>query len=349
MYRIGIGFDHCVKFNNPVAGTTFADWVTSCGYTGPSLGSSLTACGIDQDGWLGGYSTTLNQVVPLVLQGIVPPLSTKVTIGFRIKTLNAYGSSHSIIHLCSSASPADLTTYLFLAGAPGAPWLAGVGVEYHVELTYNFATGIVQGLVNGVAIPDYTPPALPAAIKAAWAAGTGAINFRLGNNLNARYAIRDITIVDDLAGDNIVGPVGPQRLYPLYTDDVQGPGWTATTGGQTLIQSLTAPLPATGRINSPVDKTPLQMSLKCDAPPGSRVTGISLAIGGVGLGDAPTTAKMELIQGGQTSQAKFVTLPRGTPGYGALMGTYAKAPDGLAWDLAKLDATTVKLTPDTPA
>jgi hypothetical protein len=114
------------------------------------------------------------------------------------------------------------------------------------------------------------------------------------------------------------------------------------------MDALNAALPASTYVTSPNDKTPLVTSLKTTAPVGSRVSAVSLSLSGTSTGDGASTSKVELTQGGTTLPAKFVPVAK-TITYGAPIGLYLKAPDGGDWDLAKIDATTLKLTPDTVA
>ena len=348
MLRAIFGFDHCLKYTNPAANATFADWWSANSWDGAGLGLNLNQCAVDQDGWLAAYTNNTNQIVTFSTKGYVPANPTKITIGFRIKTLVAYGNSHSIIHLGSLDSPQDLTTYLFLAGSSGAPWLTGIGKEFYAELTYDFAAGTVAGLIDGVAIAPYTPPALPAAIKTSWAAGNGLVNFRLGSSTTGRYAIKDVYLIDAVAGDGMVGPIGPQRMYPVVPDTAAGTGWTVSSGSGTVLDALLAAPPSTITANSPVNKAALTMSLKTLAPAGTKINAVSLGLNGNSLGDSPSVSKVELTQGSTTSAAKFVPLARGVQNF-APVGIYPKAPDGSAWTVSNIDATAIKLTPDTAA
>ena len=348
MLRAIHGFDHCLKFTNPAVNGTFTDWWSANSWYGAALGTNLNRMAVDQDGWVSGMSSSVDQIVPFALDGYVPANPTKVTFGFRIKTLSAYGNSHSIIHLGSTANPNDIGCYLFLAGPAGAPWLTGVGKEYYAELTYDFAAGTVAGFIDGVAIATYTPPALNATIKAAWMAGNGVVNFRLGNTLNARYAIKDVYVLDAVAGDGMTGPIGPQRMYPVFPDTATGAGWVPSTGSATLLDTLLAAPPATTTINSPADKTALNMSLKTTAPAGAKINAVVLGLNGLSLGDTASVSKVELIQGSATTGAKLAPLQRGAQNF-APVGIYPKAPDGTTWTVSNIDATAIKLTPDIAA
>lgn len=345
MLRAIFGTDLALKTTNPVVATVaFPDWWTLSGLPGAGQGTNIARCAIDQDGWLTAYSNGQDQLVPIFLKGLVPNNPNKLTIGYRIRTAVAYAGSHSICHLTSDATPNDVSCYLFLAGTGGAPWLTGVNTEYYVEHTYDFVTGVTTTLVNGVALANYTGPVMSAGTKAAFVAGTGCLTFRLGTSVGGRYGIRDIYILDDVAGDGMTGPLGSQRMYPVQLDAAAGAGWVAAGGG-TIVDTLNAPYPASNTVTSAADKTPLDTSLKHSIPAGSRISAVQLAITGNSLGDATSSSKLELTQGGTTLAAKFVSSPTG-PASVAPVGLYTKAPDGTAWSLAKLDATAVKLTPD---
>jgi hypothetical protein len=346
MLRAIFGTDLALKTTNPaVATVAFPDWWTLSGLPGAGQGTNIARCAIDQDGWLTAYSNGADQIVPIFLKGFVPNNPNKLTIGYRIRTAVAYTGSHSICHLTADTTPNDVACYMFLAGTAGAPWLTGVNTEYYVEHTYDFVTGVVSTLVNGAAIANYTAPAMVAGSKAAFVAGTGCLSFRLGTSAGGRYGIRDIYILDDVAGDGMTSPLGSQRMYPVQVDAAAGAGWVAAGGG-TIVDTLNAPYPSSNAVTSAADKTPLDTSLKHSIPVGFRINGVQLAIAGASLGDAASSTKVELTQGGTTLAAKFVSSPTGAATV-APVGLYTKAPDGTAWSLAKLDATAVKLTPDT--
>lgn len=346
MLRAIYGFDHCLKYTNPAIGGTFADWWSTNSWDGAALGLNMQQCAIDQDGWLGAYTNSTNQIIPFITKGYVPVNPTKITIGFRIKMLAQYASSHSIIHLASGDSPQDIACYLFLAGLSGAPWLSVINKEYYVELTYDFAAGTVAGLVDSVAIASYTPPAMAAAIKTQWNAGNGCFNFRLGSSTTGRYAIKDVYLLDAVAGDGMVGPIGPQRMYPVIPDAAAGTAWTVSSGTGTVLDALLAAPPSTVTANSPADKAPLNLSLKTTAPAGTRFGALSLGMHGYSQGDGVSVNKVEISQGGTTLAAKFIPLQRGAQNF-APVGIYPKAPDGTTWTVANVDATAVKITPDT--
>lgn len=346
MLRAIFGTDLALKTTNPaVATAAFPDWWTLSGFPGAGQGTNIARMAIDQDGWLQAYSNGAEQILPIFLKGFVPNNPNKLTIGYRIRTAVAYASSHSICHLTADSSPNDVSCYLFLAGSAGAPWLTGVLTEYYVEHTYDFVTGVTSTLVNGVAQANYTGPVMSAGIKAAFVSGNGCLTFRLGTSVGGRYGIRDIYILDDVAGDGMTGPIGAQRIYPVQLDVATGAGWTAAGGG-TIMDTLNAPYPATNAVLSPTDKTPLDTSLKHSIPPGSRINGVQLAITGISMGDANSTSKVEITQGGTTLPAKFAASPTLAAAVTPI-GVFPKAPDGTTWSLAKLDATAVKLTPDT--
>lgn len=348
MLRAIIGTDNALKTTNPVVGATFADWWSTFGHPGMSVGTNINKVCVDQDGWISAMTNSADQIVPFSMNGYVPANPNKLTIGFRIKTLAVYANAHSIVHLNSGLIPNDISCYLFLAGPSGAPWLTGVGVEYYVELTYDFVAGTVATKVNGASLASYTPPAMSAAIKAQWVAGNGSIAIRLANSPGGRYAVRDIYVLDDVAGDGMTAPLGDQKMYPLYLDSAVGVDWVTSTGTGTLLDALLAPPPATTTANSPGSKSPLDMSLRTSAPSGTKVNGVQINLVGNSLGAGASTSKVEVSLNGSTSAAKFPTVPPATP-TSTLVGLYSKAPDGTAWDTVKLDTAAVKLTPDTVA
>ena len=104
--------------------------------------------------------------------------------------------------------------------------------------------------------------------------------------------------------------------------------------------------PSTVTANSPADKAPLNLSLKTTAPAGTRFGALSLGMHGYSQGDGVSVNKVEISQGGTTLAAKFIPLQRGAQNF-APVGIYPKAPDGTTWTVANVDATAVKITPDT--
>lgn len=341
MLRGIYGFDHCAKTQSPVLNGVLVSPEVGMGqqitFTAP------TSLAVDQNGFLGSYRS-VDSYVGFNLTGILPPNPTKVTIGFRLNSFITPGALHSLIHFHSSAAPPDVGGYLISMGVSGS-WFPAAGTEVYAEVTYDFATNTVSALVNGLNQPIVPGPALSGAILAAFAAGTGMVSFRLSSGTVGRYAIRDIYIVDAVSGDGMTAPLGAQKLFPVFLDAADGAGWTAS-GAATPLDVLNTALPANPYATSPSDKTPLVTSLKSTIPAGSRIKAVSLSLSGTSIGDVAAINKVEVSQGGTTLAAKFVPVAK-TITYGAPIGVYLKAPDGGAWDLAKLDATTVKLTPDT--
>lgn len=343
MLRAMYSFDHCAKSSNLVAGQTVNPSV-GFGYSNASL-LAPASIGVGADGFIGGYSSGANVNLAFDMTGVIPANPTKVTFGWRLKTLQVYASTHAMISFSIPASPNDTSAYIIAMGSGNTPWVPAVNGECYVELTYDFTTFTPTLSINGVPTPCTIGSAPNTAQKAAFVSGAWTINFVLANTLNARYAYRDIYILDAVAGDGMVAPIGPQKLFPVFLDAADGAGWTAT-GAATPMDVLNTTMPGNPYTTSPADKTPLVTSLKTSAPAGSRVNAVSLSLSGTSIGDGPSTSKIELTQGGQTLTPKFVPVAR-TITYGAPIGLFLKAPDGGAWDLAKIDATTLKLTPDT--
>eukprot|EP00697_Spironema_sp_BW2_P002936 gnl/Spiro4/13926_TR7450_c0_g1_i1.p1 gnl/Spiro4/13926_TR7450_c0_g1~~gnl/Spiro4/13926_TR7450_c0_g1_i1.p1 ORF type:complete len:346 (+),score=37.17 gnl/Spiro4/13926_TR7450_c0_g1_i1:5140-6177(+) len=343
MLRAMYSFDHCAKSSNLSVGNTVNPAV-GFGYSNATLLGTANM-GVGADGFIGGYSSGANVNMAFDMTGIIPPNPTKVTFGWRVKTLQVYASTHAMISFSVPASPNDTTAYLTPIGSGNTPWVPAVGGEVYVEMTYDFTTFTASTIINGVPVGTTQGPAPNAAQKAAFVSGAWTINFVLANTLNARYAYRDFYILDAVAGDGMVAPLGPQKLFPIFLDAADGAGWTAT-GAASPMDVLNTALPANPYTTSPADKTPLVTSLKTSAPVGSRVNAVNLSLSGTSAGDSASTSKIELIQGGQTLAPKFAAVQK-TITYGVPIGLFAKAPDGGSWDLNKIDATTLKLTPDT--
>lgn len=342
MLRGIYGFDHLPKTPAPALNGVMTAFAAYLGYQATVL--TPTSIGVDPDGFIGSYAVAAANV-GFDLTGVVPANPTKVTFGFRLKVLAIYAGAHGLLYMTTAAAPNDVSYYPCIFSAGAAPWTQVVGKETYVELTYDFVAFTCTILADGVSQTVTQGNALGAAVKAAIVAGTFAINFQLSNALGSRYAIRDFYIVDAVAGDGMVGPLGPQRMFPISLDAADGAGWTPSAGGAN-IDTLSAALPAAAYVTSAADKTPLVTSLKTTAPAGSRVNGVSLVLSGTSAGDAPSISKIEISQGGSNAPVKFVPVQK-TATYGAQIGLYPKAPDGTAWDITKIDATALKLTPDT--
>jgi hypothetical protein len=135
-------------------------------------------------------------------------------------------------------------------------------------------------------------------------------------------------------------------MVPIVSQSAVGVDWTANNG--TLLSAVNpaaAELPITNKVTSPVSRNPLTLGLSSNIPAGAKINGISLNLGGKSLATGPTLLGTKLVQGGSELAAKTVSLPT-TQNYNGLMGVIAKAPDGGAWSIAKVNATSLVITPD---
>jgi hypothetical protein len=342
MLRGIYGFDHLPRTPAPVLNGAMTAFATYLGYQSTVV--NPTGLGVDPDGFIGSYVVAATNV-GFDMTGVIPPNPTKVTFGFRMKVLAIYASAHGILFMSDAPTPNSVAYYPLILTAANAPWSQVIGKETYVEITYDFVAFTATMVADGVTQTVTQGNVFSAAVKAAIVAGTFAINFGLSSGLNNRYAIRDFYIVDAVAGDGMTGPLGSQRMYPITLDAAAGAGWTPSAGG-TALDTINAALPAAPYVTSPADKTPLVTSLKTTAPDGTHVNGVSLLLSGTSTGDAASVSKIEISQGGSNAPVKFIPVAR-TVTYGAQIGIYPKAPDGTVWDIAKIDATTLKLTPDT--
>lgn len=343
MLRAIYNFDHCAKSATLTAGSTVNPSV-GFGYSNATL-LAPASIGVGADGFMGGYIAGGTVNVAFDMTGIIPANPTKVTFGWRVRTLQVYSNTHAMISFSVPGTPNDTTAYMMTISPAAAPWVPAVGNDVYVELTYDFTTFTATAMVNGAPVAVTAGPVPSAAQKAAFVSGAWTINFVLANSLNARYAYRDIYVLDAVAGDGMVTPLGPQKMFPISLDAADGTGWVATGAGTTM-DALNTALPANPYSTSPSDKTPLVTSLKTNAPAGSRVNAVSLSMSGTSIGDVASTSKVEISQGGANVAAKFVAVAKAIT-YGAPIGLFPKAPDGGSWDLSKIDLTTLKLTPDT--
>lgn len=348
MFRAAINFQHCAKTNNPVVGNQTVDWATTSGYNISGTNYAVATAIDSLEGWLGSYNpSNYDVIVAFPTAGKSGQNPNKVTLGFRLKTLAVYANAHSVVHISDPASPTSIAYYLYLAGGAAAPWTPAIGSSVHCEFTLDINANKVFGLINGNPIADYTPPAMPAAVKTALLNGTAVITFRLATTVGGRYAVKDITWLDDIEGDGITGPIGAQQLVPVYVDDVTGAdNYAKSDSAKTPLQHLNTALPTVTTLTSPTTKDPITVSLKADIPTGARILALDLNYSGRSTGDSRSPVKAEISQGGVTLAAKQ-TYVATTMTYGVPLAVLAKAPDGGLWTAAKIDATSVKLTPDT--
>jgi len=351
MLRAIFGTDNALKVTNPAVNATFADWWTSSGIPGAGLGQNPTRACIDQNGWISGMATTANVIsnVPIFLNGFVPAAAARITICFKLKVLSVIGGNYQVLSLAQEGSPNAGADYLFTTAAP---WLAtqAVGTELFVEVTYTRATGLTSYIVNGVAQAATRTFTLSTAGATAWDAGKLVLNFVLsgiGSSGTTRFAIRDVHVIDDIAGDGITGSIGQARIYPTTVSSATGVGWVPSSGSASLVDVMNLTPPSTITVNSPTDKTPLAITLSPTAVVGARILGMAFSMAGASATISPSPTKVEISGSGVNLPAMQVSAPAGGLKYGLSLGVYSRALDGSSWNVPKLATLSFKITPDT--
>jgi hypothetical protein len=351
MLRAIFGTDSALKVTNPVVNTTFADWWTSSGIPGAGLGQNPTKACIDQNGYISGMASTSGIIsnVPMFLNGFVPASAARITICFKLKVLSAIAGNYQVLSFAQEGAPNVGVDYLFTTSAV---WLAtqAVGAELFVEVTYTRTTGLTSYTVNGVAQAATRTFTLSAAGATAWDAGKLVLNFVLsgiGTNGTTRFAIRDVHVIDDIAGDGITGSIGQARIVPLSVASAAGAGWAPSSGSASLTDTMNLVQPSAVTINSPTDKTPLTVGLSGSAITGARVLGVAFSMAGASTTISVSPTKVEISASGVNLPAIAALTPAGGLKYGLPLGVYSKALDGGNWNTAKIAAVSFKLTPDT--
>lgn len=350
MLRKTFGFDHCQKVDalsaNPIVGY---DWFTNSGYT-VSLPSPYQGwnSGISLDGWL-AFNSNMNAgpgASPYALLNVNagPSAATKLVFGSRIRSWQTYNSAAYPVLGFYSANTNEQILFGYdemvaVRGANPSPF------ELYVEVVLDLTLNTREVWVNGT-LWKTAAFTLSATNKAAVASGAYQLMLRqsLWTGQPSTNWQRDIYVLDDVPGDGMVARLGPQKLIPITIDQASGP-WVSDDGLTDIKTTLNAPYPATATLVSPGDKTPLTLSLNAAIPDGYKVNGVSLWLGAKSLGDVPSNTKVEVKQGGQTLAPVVVAVPR-VMTYGQPISQLNQAPDGGAWTAAKLDQTTLVITPD---
>jgi len=355
MLRAIYGFEHCAVTQNPTYGKPVNPIVADFGYKAKLSNSGFAY--VDQTGFLGGNGSggdfATSPYVSFDMTGLMPKNPESITFGFRLRIVQNWAGVYSMVAFTLPSPTAMPTSWVL--GLPLADMKGRT--EVFVEVTFDVASKAISVLLDGVPTTPGYSSFTDATVLAGIAAGTWAITVMLSFSHYyaagsppypyARYAIRDMYVLDSAPGDGMVGPIGPQQMYPIYPDQASGDGWVSSTN-QDLLSSLNVIAPTLSTISSPEIKTPLNLSMVAAAPMGIRINAVSLMLAGATNGVPGVVNKVELAQGSNVGTPMFVAV--GTDGaYAKPLGIYPKALDGGVWDSAKINALTVTLTPDTSA
>lgn len=300
-------------------------------------------------GWL-----TSSSAVSLVMSSVktaqwVQPDSKKVWYGVRVK-LNA-GSLQLTTPVVYISKPGyvngDPLIEIFKV-SDFSPVAALGTKEFTLELGIDWDAGVIERRVNGDPISSLSTSAWDAVMKTALANRALGIFAVLSSNGTAyNIATRDYYLTDNKDDNGMKGPLGNIRLamtentvelpttWTSSTGNVQGVLNTQVDGGGT---SLTAPL-LTGSANNP-----LEVGLKLPAGVGLDAIRATVSYVSAGLSTGVgATLGAQLKSGSSVIPGKSMSLAD-TIKHGTLLSIGEKAPDGTAWNKAKLEATKLVLT-----
>lgn len=340
-----LSFDHLgvMSNSNPNMVAAFANLPISL-YSQP--GSVIPA--IVAGGWL-----TSNSAVSLVL-GIVktaawiPPTSTKTWYGVRVK-LNAGNLSLAtpLVHFGKSAFLLANPLQEIFRLSDISP-VAAIGTkEFMLEVGINWETGIIERRVNGDPISSLDSTNWEAGIKAAIAARDLGIFSVLSSNTTAyNLATRDYYLVENGPDNSMKGPLGAIRLAMAENTVVTPTAWTSSTGDVQGVLGTT--IKATSDLDTPLltgaANIPLEIGLKLPAGIGLDAIRATVSYVSAGLSaGVGATIGAELKSGSSVIPGVSVPLVE-TIRHGKILAIGEKAPDGTAWNKAKLEATKLVLT-----
>lgn len=335
MLRAMIGLDHCLK-NTPNTFAATSGLAITQASNGSSKGiiidsNSAISTGAGNAG--GNQPQWILDLTPFLVSGI-----TSLTLGMRVTHVTA-GNTGIFMYIGTEVPTVNFIQVLTYAQLP----FTATGSSGYIEIAFDMVANTYTVYCDSVSIASGA------------LSGTFLANLKLGKctmivNATGQQtagvtSIRDIYLTDNIAGDGMTGRLGPQTIYPASVDVATGNGWVVSDGTTDLLSALNATQPANATVNSPVDKTPLVLSGKAFAPVGFKVKAVSLALSGQSRGDTPSNSKIEIALNGTTANLGNVTTPK-VAAYNVPVKILPLAPDGSAWDLNKLDAMTITLTPD---
>jgi len=303
-------------------------------------------------GWLTS-SSAVSLVLGIIKTGQwVPVESKKVWYGVRIK-LNAGNIQLTtpLVYIGKPTySPNDPGTQIVeIFKVSDISPVAAIGTkEFTLEIGIDWETGVIERRVNGDPIANLSSAAWDSVLKTALANRAIGIFTVLSSNGTAyNIATRDYYLTDNKGDGTMQGPLGAIRLALAENTIVEPTTWTSSNGNvQGVLNTtiggggtdLTAPL-LTGSANNP-----LEIGLKLPAGIGLdtiRAT-VSYASAGLSTGVGASLGA-QLKSGSSVIPGKSMALAD-TIKHGVILAIGEKAPDGGAWNKAKLEATKLVLT-----
>ena len=216
--------------------------------------------------------------------------------------------------------------------------------EFWMEVEVFPASGLMNFYANGTKLAyTYT---VPAANLADLKRGNVTITpLVTGSNTSWVTSYRDFIIYDNLPGDDFNVRVGPRKVVPVYPDVVTGTGWNSTDG-QPLLDTLKAPLDKAtpGFVTNSVGASPLDVSLHSEVPSNYKIEMLQVQFGAKSDSTIGTTSAR--VKTGSSLSPAVTRSINPTVKYGLDVALLPKAPDGAAWTNAKIDATSLVITPE---
>lgn len=216
--------------------------------------------------------------------------------------------------------------------------------EFWMEVEVIPSTGLINFYANGTKLAySYTVPA--ANLADLKKGNLTATLLCTGSNLSWITSYRDFIIYDSLPGDDFTARVGPRKVMPITPDAAAGTGWNSTDG-QPLLDTLKAPLDKAnpGFVTNSVGASPLEISLHSEVPSNYKIEMVQVQFGAKSDSTIGTTSAR--LKTGSSQSTAVTRSINPTVKYGLDVALLSKAPDGAAWTNAKIDATSLVITPE---
>lgn len=293
-----------------------------------------------------GHATNIR--IPLANTGI--DVTKEVYFGTRLAVTNL--TIVPILSLLTAGGSGGSGTVLFLLNE--IPSASNFNPGHYIEIAINPVTGVVRRWINGIQIGSIT---LAAAVLTAFKAGTAWMG--LGFQAPLTYATDayeqhsywwDMYFKDEEIGSETAGRMGPITVAPITLADVVAPDWTPSSG-QTLLSALNTGIvssatQATPLVTSGAAGTALEATLQTSIQAADVVLAVDLSLIAKNTTAAAGSVDAEIECNGVSSVPRRTLLATSMT-HNVRIGAFEKAPDGTAWTKAKIQQTTVKISPVT--
>lgn len=321
-----------------------------CAFDHMATGSLVTHCGMEVRGngyglqpniWTdpGGRQRMKNgglySCIAIPFANIGLDFRKRICMGYRLSSDN-YASSAFYLSQGLPSAGADISVSGLTLGLTG---------DSYIEVLFDFTNSRLTYFVDGVQKlqQQYTTTDMNRFIT------TSAFLTFYGNNADYYSSITDIYFRDEGPTEAAITATGPLVAYPIRQKDTLGADWTPPAS-TTLAESLNT-LSLAGKETTPVitnagtaPVTPLVSNLLVSSQNITNIVAVSF-IGTAQDSVAPAkTLNSKLTLAG--TDAAGIPIPLTTTQVpGKRIGVFDKAPDGTAWTLAKLQQTTLTVTP----